>query len=149
MDADTDLRASSPVVVSTLAKPTSMRMRLANLELRRRETQRSVLICVHLRFLLSDQVAGLGIALSAAHLSLMAPISRYGGGVLKVGPCGAPDGPRNVNELEPGTTIEVEWNEYIDHPGHFRIAFDEDGDADGAIQISELVAAVRRLPQGC
>ena len=27
----------------------------------------------------------------------------------------------------PGATIEVIWDEYVDHPGHYRIAFDDDG----------------------
>jgi hypothetical protein len=32
-----------------------------------------------------------------------------------------------VSYFEPGETIEVRWQEYIQHPGHYRIAFDEDG----------------------
>jgi hypothetical protein len=36
----------------------------------------------------------------------------------------------NVTSFEPGETIEVRWDEYIDHPGHYRIAFDDDGDDD-------------------
>ncbi len=62
----------------------------------------------------------------------MSPSSRYGGSALKVGPCGLEGGQRsnNVTELESGATVEVVWNEYIDHPGHFRIAFDENGDDD-------------------
>jgi MYXO-CTERM domain-containing protein len=28
----------------------------------------------------------------------------------------------------PGETITVRWNEYIDHPSYYRIAFDDDGD---------------------
>lgn len=67
-----------------------------------------------------------------AHLALDTPESRYGMNVLKDGPCGRADGVRsgNVTELEPGATIEVVFREYIDHPGHFRIAFDADGDDD-------------------
>jgi hypothetical protein len=69
---------------------------------------------------------------AAAHLALRSPPSRYGAGVLKVGPCGQAGGARtdNVTELEPGATIEVVWDEYVNHPGHFRISFDVDGDDD-------------------
>jgi hypothetical protein len=69
---------------------------------------------------------------SAAHLDLSSPPSRYGGNVLKYGPCGVTNGQRseNVTTLEPGGSIEVVWDEYVDHPGHFRISFDADGDDD-------------------
>ncbi len=73
------------------------------------------------------------VALPAvAHLELLSPVSRYGGNVLKFGPCGTPGGERssNVTTLEPGAVLEVVWDEYIDHPGHYRIAFDVDGDDD-------------------
>ncbi len=68
-------------------------------------------------------------ALARAHLGLDAPESRHGQNVLKDGPCGRSGDPRsaNVTTFRPGETIEVRWNEYIDHPGHFRIAFDADG----------------------
>ncbi len=68
----------------------------------------------------------------SAHLELTEPVSRYGGDVLKYGPCGVRDGERteNVTVFEPGETIEVRWNEYVDHPGHYRVAFDADGDDD-------------------
>ena len=64
-----------------------------------------------------------------AHLSLTAPVSRYGPDVLKTGPCGVAGGERsaNVSYFEPGETIEVRWEEYVQHPGHYRIAFDPDG----------------------
>jgi hypothetical protein len=69
---------------------------------------------------------------AAAHLGLRYPPSRYGDNVLKVGPCGLAGGARsrNVTVLEPGATIDVVWDEYVDHPGHFRISFDVDGDND-------------------
>ncbi len=67
-----------------------------------------------------------------AHLTLESPPSRYGGDVLKDGPCGRSDGARsaNVTMVESGATIEIVFDEYIDHPGHFRVAFDADGDDD-------------------
>ncbi len=64
-----------------------------------------------------------------AHLGLDVPTSRYGPDTLKTGPCGVAGGERttNVTYFEPGETIEVRWDEYVDHPGHYRIAFDDDG----------------------
>ena len=69
---------------------------------------------------------------AAAHIGLRYPPSRYGDLVLKEGPCGMAGGTRsgNVTELAAGAQIDVVWDEYIDHPGHFRIAFDADGDDD-------------------
>jgi hypothetical protein len=88
-----------------------------------------------MRFLLPVVVVfGLLIAPAdaAAHLGLSEPVSRYGPDTLKTGPCGVADGERtgNVTYYEPGETIEVRWDEYVDHPGHYRIAFDADGDDD-------------------
>lgn len=67
-----------------------------------------------------------------AHLELTSPVSRYGGAVLKDAPCGMGDGARsgNVTTFTAGETITVEWDEYINHPGHYRIAFDADGQDD-------------------
>ena len=76
--------------------------------------------------------AGLWPSVASAHLDLTMPTSRYGPDVLKTGPCGVSGGQRtdNVSYFEPGQTIEVRWQEYIDHPAHYRIAFDQDGDDD-------------------
>ncbi len=84
---------------------------------------------------------------AAAHIALEYPPSRYGPDVLKVGPCGAASGPRSdhVTELEAGAPLEVVWNEYVDHPGHFRIAFDRDGD-DGFIDPLCLSGCTTRNP---
>lgn len=85
------------------------------------------------RFAFGTAVVALVIAApAAAHLALISPPSRYGADVLKVGPCGVAGGARsgNVTVLQPGAQLEVVWDEYIDHPGHFRIAFDADGDDD-------------------
>jgi hypothetical protein len=71
-------------------------------------------------------------SLANAHIGLDEPASRYGPDELKPGPCGLAGGGRsaNITYYEPGETIEVRWNEYVDHPGHYRIAFDADGDDD-------------------
>jgi hypothetical protein len=67
---------------------------------------------------------------ASAHIQLSSPSKRYTD--QKVGPCGRANGARtnNVTELAPGSTLTVTWNETIDHPGHFRIAFDDDGTDD-------------------
>ena len=66
-----------------------------------------------------------------AHIRLLSPLSRYGD-QQKTGPCGVAGGARteNVAVFEPGATITVEWEEYINHPSHYRISFDIDGDDD-------------------
>jgi len=58
-------------------------------------------------------------------------VSRYGND-MKFGPCGRPGGTRgaNVTTYAPGETITVVFDELIDHPGFYRIAFDPDGDDD-------------------
>jgi hypothetical protein len=72
-------------------------------------------------------------AVSLAHVDLSTPNPRAHGeteGNLKSGPCGQTTNGRtaNVNVFAPGQTITVTWNEYIDHPAYYRIAFDDDGD---------------------
>jgi hypothetical protein len=83
-----------------------------------------------------------------AHLGLDYPVSRDGDLVLKEGPCGQAGGTRstNVTTLEAGAEIEVVWDEYVDHPGHFRIAFDADGDDDFADPIC-LSSCTTRTPE--
>ncbi|HEY5956864.1 MAG TPA: SCE4755 family polysaccharide monooxygenase-like protein [Polyangiaceae bacterium] len=75
-----------------------------------------------------------------AHVSLDAPPSRYylssskqaDQNKLKASPCGASGDARTTNAslvttFKPGETIIVTWRETVQHPGHFRIAFDNDG----------------------
>ncbi len=78
-------------------------------------------------------IAALLLAAPAdAHITLTFPDGRFGNDTIqKQAPCGlggALDqrGP-NVQTFAPGETITIEWDETIDHPGHFRISFDEDG----------------------
>lgn len=76
-------------------------------------------------------------AVSLAHVDLSAPNPRAHGqteGNLKSGPCGQTANARtgNLNVFAPGETITVTWNEYIDHPAYYRVAFDDDGD-DGFV----------------
>lgn len=66
-------------------------------------------------------------SIAFAHIALTYPPPRTTS--LKAGPCGAAGSVRgtNVTTLAPGSTITVKWNETIDHPGHYRISFDMDG----------------------
>ncbi len=69
---------------------------------------------------------------AVAHVQIKVPKQRHM--LQKDGPCGEEGGTRsqNVCEFQPGATITVEWDETIEHPGHFRVSFDEDG-VDGLI----------------
>jgi len=64
---------------------------------------------------------------ASAHIAMTVPAPRSVD--QKVGPCGAAGSVRgsNVTEFQPGETVTFEWDETVDHPGHYRIAFDEDG----------------------
>ncbi|MCU0699312.1 MAG: hypothetical protein MUC96_22630, partial [Myxococcaceae bacterium] len=65
---------------------------------------------------------------AAAHIALRSPLVRYAD--QKVGPCGrgATDlRTSRVTTFTAGDTIEVVWDETINHPGHYRISFDVDG----------------------
>jgi hypothetical protein len=65
---------------------------------------------------------------ASAHVTLTSPPPRTLDN--KEGPCGAAGSKRGarVTTFAPGAMITVEWDETIDHPGHYRIAFDDDGD---------------------
>jgi MYXO-CTERM domain-containing protein len=67
-------------------------------------------------------------AATQAHIKLLSPVSRHPD-LLKTGPCGVANDTRgtSITYLEPGATIAVEWDETVEHPGHFRIMFAEDG----------------------
>jgi hypothetical protein len=48
----------------------------------------------------------------------------------KEGPCGSAGSTRGpAQTYQPGATLTVEWDETVDHPGHYRVAFNLDGDA--------------------
>lgn len=65
---------------------------------------------------------------ASAHIAMTKPAPRTA--EQKAGPCGAAGSTRgtNVTSFQPGETITVEWDETVDHPGHYRIAFDDDGE---------------------
>lgn len=66
-------------------------------------------------------------SLALAHIAQTSPTPR--GADQKAQPCGGVNSVRgtNVHTYAPGATIEVTWKETIEHPGHFRISFDPDG----------------------
>jgi MYXO-CTERM domain-containing protein len=70
-------------------------------------------------------------AVADAHITMTSPTPRYGPAYIKNGPCGkgiALDArTTNVTRFKPGQKITVTWNETVPHPGHYRIAFDPDG----------------------
>jgi MYXO-CTERM domain-containing protein len=67
------------------------------------------------------------VPLAEAHITQTFPGTRTES--QKQGPCGLTDSPRGPEQVfEPGETITVEWNETVEHPGHYRIAFDIDGE---------------------
>jgi Copper acquisition factor BIM1-like len=65
---------------------------------------------------------------ASAHITMTSPTPRTTEN--KTGPCGAAGSTRGtkIARFAPGETITVEWDETVDHPGHYRIAFDDDGD---------------------
>lgn len=103
-----------------------------------------------MRKLLSHVLAGSGLALSvassaSAHIRLLDPAPRYevqGETGIKSCPCGLggsnrtcnvaadgsdPDRSTRVSRFEAGSTITVRFNEFVNHSGRFRVAFDPDG----------------------
>jgi MYXO-CTERM domain-containing protein len=67
-----------------------------------------------------------GVAVADAHITLLSPAPRTD--AQKIGPCGADGSTRGpALTYQPGETITVEWDESVDHPGHYRIAFNMDG----------------------
>ena len=56
--------------------------------------------------------------------------SRYGRSEIKQGPCGREGGEKgtNVYTYEPGQTIKIAVDEFVPHPGYFRVAFAKDSD---------------------
>lgn len=67
---------------------------------------------------------------AAAHITMTAPAPRTTD--QKFAPCGGDGSTRGstVTTFRAGETITITWNETIDHPSHYRIAFDMDGQDD-------------------
>jgi hypothetical protein len=79
-----------------------------------------------MKYVIAASLIGIcGIA--EAHIALLDPPPRTT--MLKNRHCGDPAAPRKAPTVyPPGATITVKWLETIDHPGHYRISFDNDGE---------------------
>jgi len=71
-------------------------------------------------------------SVASAHLDLLDPPARYDRRDLKDGPCGIMGGAQGdpVAVYEPGEKITITIEEYVEHPSHYRVAFDDEGDDD-------------------
>ncbi|MCB9566055.1 MAG: hypothetical protein H6710_02335 [Myxococcales bacterium] len=72
-------------------------------------------------------------ATALAHIEITSHVTRHGKFEQKVGPCGAADdgSPGSmIYTYEPGEVVTIAWDEFIDHPAYYRIAFDPDGSDD-------------------
>jgi MYXO-CTERM domain-containing protein len=74
--------------------------------------------------------AGLLLAatqIASAHIQVRAPLQRDV--EQKNGPCGKAASQRGANicTFRPGQTVTIAFDETIEHPGHYRVAFDDDG----------------------
>jgi hypothetical protein len=86
---------------------------------------------------------------AAAHVRLLEPPSRYGD-ENKIRPCGRLGGTRSpfVTTFAPGQVITVSFEEFINHPGYYRIAFDPAGDAALAPPTFDLATQAWSNPAG-
>jgi hypothetical protein len=73
---------------------------------------------------------------ASAHIQITYPVPREGTATpqLKSQPCGTTGlnrstNPARITTFRPGETITVRWTETVGHPGHFRIAFLQNGNA--------------------
>lgn len=92
------------------------------------------------------------VGVSHAHIELTSPAPRYtGNNTQKTGPCGMPNDTRgnNITYLEPGSTITVEWYETVNHPGHYRIMFDDDGFDDFTVPAAYDDYCIPGTDTGC
>jgi hypothetical protein len=72
-------------------------------------------------------------SVAMAHVHIVSHETRYGRSTIKSPPCGqSATSARGevVHTFQPGETITIEYDEYIPHPGHFRVSFDVDGEDD-------------------
>jgi hypothetical protein len=110
-------------VTRARSRPNGARSRAARLA-------RDLQLRVGMRRLAFSLAGGLVLASSQvalAHVALRAPIVRDE--AMKDGPCGALGSTRGatVCTFRPGQTITIAFDETVEHPGHFRVAFDTDG----------------------
>ena len=92
-----------------------------------------------------------------AHVALRGPIARDA--EMKDGPCGAVASTRGATTctFRPGATITIGFDETVDHEGHFRVAFDDDGqdfinptapaDTDPTVLLNDIADRVTTPPR--
>lgn len=73
---------------------------------------------------------GTSPTLAFAHIALLEPPARYSRDFVKAGPCGHAENPPGEVQATyvAGDTIAVRWDEFIGHPGHFRVSLSAVGD---------------------
>jgi MYXO-CTERM domain-containing protein len=84
------------------------------------------------RRLAAALVLGMGLwaGPAAAHITMLSPAARYSSDMQKAPPCGHPDNPPGAGPVatyQAGETITVQFEETVNHPGHFRLALDMTG----------------------
>jgi hypothetical protein len=69
---------------------------------------------------------------ASAHVIITSHETRDGMMQIKSGPCGREGSTRgeNIHVFTAGETITLTFNEFIPHPGYYRISFDDDGQDD-------------------
>jgi hypothetical protein len=88
---------------------------------------------------------------ASAHIKLKSPTSRDPNTELKSAPCGPDVSMRGstMTMFTSGQKIMVEWDETIQHPGHYRIAFDSDGqDFPDPTSFTDVATANKDLGNG-
>jgi MYXO-CTERM domain-containing protein len=73
---------------------------------------------------------GLWALPAAAHVALLTPMARYSQDYQKSEPCGHPDNPPGAGPVatyQAGETITIQFEEFVDHGGHYRVALDPTG----------------------
>jgi MYXO-CTERM domain-containing protein len=88
---------------------------------------------------------------ASAHIKLRSPTPRDPNNPLKSAPCGPATTTRGstVTMLTSGQKITLSWDETIQHPGHYRIAFDDDGnDFTDPTSFTDIAAANKDLGNG-
>lgn len=83
----------------------------------------------HLQLASIVSVVGFFVGPADAHLRLTSHEARYGD-TQKSCPCGVGGGERSTDKVywaKPGSEVLLVWDEFVEHPSHFRIAFDSDG----------------------
>jgi len=81
----------------------------------------------------------------AAHATLLSPKPRTAL-TLKSGPCGGIPRTEEPLVIEAGSELDVVWEEYVDHPGFYRLLFSEAGDRNFIVLLDQIPD--RRIPSG-